>query len=123
MSHLRIDLLGDLISDPLDTHAKFSAKEPKIIIRESGEHNAAKTDQATTTDWLRLLVREEALSAPARRAAVKALDAIKLNPGEALSVAANKLVRVYRAATAKADQLLEVYFSRQHQKFDFSLLS
>ena len=64
---------------------------------------AGKPEEATATDWLRLLVREEALSAPARRVAVKTLDAM-LNPGEALSVAPNRLVRVYRAAAAKADQ-------------------
>ena len=104
MSHLRIDLLGDVISDQLDTHAKFSAKEPTTIIRVSGEHDTVKPEEATATDWLRLLLREEALCAPARRAAVKAQDAMKLDPGEALSVAANRLVRVYRAAAAKADR-------------------
>ena len=52
MSHLRIDPLGDLISDELDTHAKFSAKEPMTIIRVSGEHDKVKPEGATTTDWL-----------------------------------------------------------------------
>ena len=59
--------------------------------------------KVTATDWLRFMVREAAFNDEVQRAATEALGRIELQPGEAPTAAAARLVRAVRAASADPD--------------------
>lgn len=97
-------MLATLIGRHSYICSQMFSKQPIVVHRVSGQRDSLPPGKVTTTDWLRLLVREEALNRGARHAATEALERIRIKPGENYLFAAYRLVRAVRATSAHPDQ-------------------
>ena len=94
--------MTELIADYLPTFCQLVAAQPVVVYRITGQCKTILPSKATATDWLRMLVREEAIHPKATEASQSALDSISLNPGESWLAASARLVRYKRASLADA---------------------
>ena len=69
-------------ADYLPTYCLMTEPQPVVVCRISGQCEPTQVRHVTTTDWLRLLVREEGLNSEAKHAALEALDSITTKPDE-----------------------------------------
>ena len=71
-----------LLGDNLLTHFKLTASESVKIVTLLGATAVLHPDRVTLTDWLRILVREQALIVDSTDMAREAFYAIQIRPGE-----------------------------------------
>ena len=115
----RRELLIGLIGDNLLTHYQPTSSEPVTVATLTGETAVLDPDHITLTDWLRILVREQALVIDSTDIAREAFLAVQARPGGEWRNVASQLVRNYRAVVVDPDRLhaLEVtYFWRYAPK-------
>jgi len=100
----RVELLTDLIQEYLSVSNQLASAEMVTVYRISGEVESIPRAQVTATDWLRLLVREHALSAGAVTFARSALDNLQRKDNEAWNAVAARVLLAFRATLANADR-------------------
>ena len=100
----RVEMLSEFVQDHLATRDAMNSDEPVEVWSISGEVQFKHKGEVTCTDWLRLLVREQALTSGSKELAETALDAVRRQPNEAWSAAAARVVKVFRATFANADR-------------------
>ncbi|CAB1096027.1 unnamed protein product [Ectocarpus sp. CCAP 1310/34] len=99
----RVELLSDLAHEFMSVSQPIANAHTVNIHLLSGEVIAKPHEQATTTDWLRLYVREQALMGGAELARA-ALAAMTLSPGEGWSSRAASVVSAFGAARAHPER-------------------
>ena len=100
----RNEMLSEFVQGHLATRDAMDSEQPVEVWSITGEVMLKQKHEVTCTDWLRLLVREQALTSGARELAETALHAISRQPNEAWAAAAARVVKVYRAWFASADR-------------------
>ncbi|CAN0447110.1 unnamed protein product, partial [Pylaiella littoralis] len=100
----RIEMLSEFVQGHLATRDAMDSDEPLEVWSLTGDVQIKRREQVTCTDYLRLLVREQALTSGSRELAETALDAIVRQPNEAWAAAAARVVKVFRATFANADR-------------------
>ena len=93
-----------LLGDNLLTHYKLTASEPVKVATLLGATAVLHPDRVTLTDWLRILVREQALIVDSTDMAREAFYAIQVRPGEEWRNVASRLVRHFRTVVVDPDR-------------------
>ena len=100
----RRELLIGLVGDNLLTHYQLTSSEPVKIVTLLGATAVLHPEHVTLTDWLRILVREQALVVDSTDMAREAFYAVQIRPGEKWKNVASRLVRNFRAVVADPDR-------------------
>ena len=100
----RVELLSEFVHDHLATRDAMNSDEPVEVWSITGEVQRKQKEDVTGTDWLRLLVREQALTSISKELALAALDAVSRQPNEAFAAAAARVVKTFRASFANPDR-------------------
>lgn len=100
----RIEMLSEFIQGHLATRDGMDSDEPVEVWSITGDVQVKSKAEVTCTDFLRLLVREQALTSGAKELADAALDAVSRQPNEAWAAAAARVVKGFRATFANADR-------------------
>jgi len=90
----RRQLLKELVSEQLGVYDRLTSNGKVVVTRISGHQDLIEPDAVSMTDWLRIMVQEEATRDPSHSAAKEALNHLELRPREALTVAASRLVKL-----------------------------
>ena len=109
------ELLIGLIGDNLLTHYQLTSSEPLTVVTLTGETAVLDPVHVTLTDWLRILVREQALGIDSTDITREAFLAVHVRPGEEWRNVVSRLARNYRAVVADPDRphaLKATYFWR-----------
>ena len=80
------------------------AAKPVVVNHVTRKCEIIPASQATATDWLRMLVREKAITPAAKEASQLALDSITLKSGESWIASSTLLVRYKRTTLADSDR-------------------
>ena len=75
-----------------------------VVTRISGHQDFIEPDAVSMTDWLRIMVQEEATRDPSHSAAREALNRLELRPREGFTVAASRLVKLYRTTVSEPNR-------------------
>ena len=102
-----VDLLLELVAPGGTTAHAMSSGTKVRVHRISGGTDLVPHNEVTATDWLRLLVREQALMSDSAENAREALAAMTVGSHEAWASAAGRVLLAFRATLATA--------SRPHQ--------
>lgn len=97
-SYHRLELLLDLIASRFAAYTVFGSSDRVDVYRVSGVTECVPRDRVTVTDWLRILVRDQALTSVSEEYARDALAAITLRPNETWREAANRVLLAFRAS-------------------------
>ena len=100
----RLELLTDSTHDFLSVSHQFAAAEFVPVYLVTGEVVEEPHSEVTVTDWLRLFVREQALTGGAVEFAQAALSAVTLKPAEAWTAAATRHLLAFRASLANSER-------------------
>ena len=100
----RRELLIGLISDNFLTHYQLISSEPVTVVTLTGEIAVLGLDHVTLTDWLRILVREQACVIDSTDIAREGFPAEQVRPGEEWRNVAARLVHNYRAVVGDPDR-------------------
>ena len=100
----RVELLTDLTHDFLSVSHQLATAEFVPVNLITGEVVEKPHSDVTATDWLRLFVREQALTGGAVEFAQAALSAVTLKPAEAWTAAATRVLLAFRASLANSER-------------------
>ena len=100
----RVELVIDLTHEHLSVSNQLASAEVVSVYRINGDVDKLPRSEVTATDWLRLYVREHALSAGSDDYAREALNALRRKENEAWTAVAARVVLNYRATLANADR-------------------
>ncbi|CAB1117657.1 unnamed protein product [Ectocarpus sp. CCAP 1310/34] len=95
----RRELLTDLLHEHLLTHNQITSADTVQVYRKTGEVVDTPRDSATATDWLRLIVREHALTGGAVEYANASLQAMVLGAPESMPTAAARMIALFERVT------------------------
>ena len=105
---LLIELIGD---DPLK-HYRLTLSKSVTEVTLTGETAVFDPDHFTLIDWLRILVREQALVIDSTDIAREAFPTVRVRPGEEWRNVASRLVRTYRVLPDRPHASEATYFWR-----------
>ena len=100
----RVELLTDLSHDFLSVSHQPATAEFVPVYLITGEVVEKPHSDVTATDWLRVFVREQAVTGRAVEFAQAALAAVKLKPAEAWTAAAARVLLTFRASLANSER-------------------
>ena len=109
----RREFLTELIVPYSHTYFALTSTGPVDVILVTGKQIQRPKNQVTLTDWLRLLVREEALDDSSLDYAKSALANVRKKPGEAWTTAAERVFLAFRATMIDSERpkCAEIHFS------------
>lgn len=100
----RIEMISEFLHDYLATRDAMDSDEPVEVWSVTGQVQRKQKHEVTGTDWLRLLVREQALTSGAVGLAELALEGVTREPNEAWSAAAARVVKHFRVTRINPDR-------------------
>ncbi|CAB1097083.1 unnamed protein product [Ectocarpus sp. CCAP 1310/34] len=100
----RRELLTDLLHEHLLTHNRITSADSLQVYRIAGQVVDTPRDSVTATDWLRLIVREHALTGGAVEYAYAALQSMVLGTPESMPTAAARVLAAFRATLVDPDR-------------------
>ena len=100
----RRELLIGLVGVSLLTHYQLTASESVKVVTLLGATAVLHPEHVTLTDWLRILVREQALVVDSTDMVREAFYGVQVGPGEEWRNVASRLVRNFRAVVAGPDR-------------------
>ena len=96
----RVELISDLVQEYLSVSQQVANADHVHVYLITGEVGSKPHHEVTATDWLRLYVREHALTGGAAELARSAFSGLALTPGEGWSAAAARILTIFRATRA-----------------------
>ncbi|CAB1118123.1 unnamed protein product [Ectocarpus sp. CCAP 1310/34] len=100
----RVELISDLVQEYSPVSQQIAKTDHVHVYLINGEVITKPHREVTATDWLRLDVREHALTGVAAELACSAFSALTLTPEDGWSAAAARILSVFRATRADPER-------------------